>query len=59
MAHYINEECIMCDVCVDICPENAIKPGTPLYQIDSRLCNDCGDCVKVCPVGACIPKDDD
>ena len=59
MAHHITEECIMCDVCVDVCPKNAIKPGDPLYQIDPNLCDDCGDCTKVCPVEACVPLDED
>lgn len=59
MAYFINDECIMCDACVDICPEKAIKPGDPLYQIDPKLCNDCGECAKICPVEACQPMNKD
>lgn len=58
MAFIITEECIMCDVCVGECPENAIQAGDPLYLINPELCNECGDCAEVCPVEACVPEDE-
>ena len=57
MAYYISDECIMCDLCVAECPENAISAGDPIYSINPELCNDCGDCADVCPVEACIPEE--
>jgi ferredoxin len=58
MAFIITDECIMCDLCVAECPENAIVAGDPLYEIDPNLCNDCGNCAEVCPVEACVPEDE-
>lgn len=57
MAYLITDECIMCDVCVPECPENAIQAGDPIYTIDPELCNDCADCAEVCPVESCIPDE--
>lgn len=62
MALIITDECINCDVCLPECPNNAIAPGTEVYEIDPQKCTECighfdtPQCVKVCPVD-CIPKD--
>lgn len=58
MAYIINSECIMCDLCIAECPQNAIMPGDPKYIIDADLCDDCGSCADICPVEACILDDD-
>ena len=58
MPFVINDECIMCDICVGECPQNAIVPGDPIYIIDPDLCDDCADCAEVCPVEACVPDDE-
>lgn len=52
MAHTINDECITCGTCVDVCPEGAISEGDDLYVIDSQKCTDCETCVEECPVSA-------
>lgn len=57
MAYIINDECIMCDLCIAECPEDAITAGDPIYSINPETCNDCGDCADVCPVEACIPEE--
>lgn len=62
MALRITGECINCDVCEPVCPNNAIFPGETIYMIDPDLCTECvghfdaPQCVQVCPVD-CIPKD--
>ena len=56
MAYIINNECILCDVCVSECPESAIIIGDPKYSIITELCNDCGNCAEICPVEACLPE---
>ncbi|MGU9978012.1 MAG: YfhL family 4Fe-4S dicluster ferredoxin [Candidatus Oxydemutatoraceae bacterium WSBS_2016_MAG_OTU14] len=62
MALYITDECINCDVCMSVCPNNAISPGEEIYVIEAKLCTECighfehPQCVDVCPVD-CIPKD--
>lgn len=62
MSLKITGECINCDVCEPVCPNNAIYPGELIYEIDPALCTECvghfdvPQCVQVCPVD-CIPKD--
>lgn len=62
MALIITSDCINCDVCEPVCPNEAIFLGPQIYQIDPSLCTECvghhdkPQCVVVCPV-ACIPKD--
>lgn len=58
----ITEECINCDVCEPVCPNEAISAGEDIYVIDPSLCTECvghydtPQCVEICPVD-CIPKD--
>lgn len=62
MALIITDECINCDVCEPVCPNNAIYQGEIIYEIDPLRCTECvghfnePQCVTVCPVD-CIPKD--
>lgn len=62
MALYITEECINCDVCEPVCPNEAIFMGEEIYQIHPDLCTECvghfdePQCALFCPVD-CIPKD--
>ncbi|MCS3924024.1 4Fe-4S binding protein [Methanosalsum natronophilum] len=47
------EECTGCELCVDVCPVEAISMNDDeLAVIDADTCNDCGDCVDECPVEA-------
>jgi ferredoxin len=62
MALKITEECINCDVCEPVCPNQAISFGAEHYVIDPNLCTECvghfdePQCRTVCPVD-CIPQD--
>jgi len=64
LALKITEECINCDVCEPVCPNQAISQGVEYYVIDPERCTECvghfetPQCVEVCPV-ECIPKDPD
>eukprot|EP00119_Amphimedon_queenslandica_P003749 XP_003390725.1 PREDICTED: uncharacterized protein LOC100641782 [Amphimedon queenslandica] len=64
MALRITDECINCDVCEPVCPNEAISAGEEFYVIDPDRCTECvghhdqPQCVQVCPVD-CIPKDPD
>ena len=64
MALKITEECINCDVCEPVCPNEAIYMGVEIYEIDPDRCTECvghfdePQCVEICPV-ECIPKDPD
>lgn len=60
MALMITDECINCDVCEPVCPNEAIYPGPEIYEIDPSLCTECvghfdePQCRVICPVD-CIP----
>lgn len=62
MALIITSECINCDVCEPVCPNEAISAGDDIYVINPDLCTECvghhsmPQCVEICPVD-CIPKD--
>ena len=62
MSLIITEECINCDVCEPVCPNQAIYQGVEIYEINPELCTQCvghfdePQCQIVCPV-ACIPLD--
>ena len=63
MALKITEECINCDVCEPVCPNQAIYMGEKIYEINPNLCTECvghfeiPQCVDICPID-CIPKDE-
>ena len=63
MALRITDECINCDVCEPVCPNDAIYMGELIYEIDPNLCTECvghfdePQCSLFCPVPDCIPKD--
>lgn len=53
MPHSIVEEkCISCGSCAEVCPVNAISEGEKSYVIDPEICIDCAACEDVCPTGA-------
>lgn len=62
MALHITEDCINCDVCEPVCPNQAISLGPEIYVIDAQRCTECvghhdePQCAQLCPV-ACIPVD--
>jgi len=63
MALLITDQCINCDVCEPVCPNQAIYPGQKLYHITPSRCTECighfdvPQCVEVCPV-ECIFVDE-
>ena len=62
MSLIITDECINCDVCEPVCPNQAIYQGEEIYEINPDLCTECvghfdePQCQQVCPV-ECIPID--
>ncbi len=64
MSLMITDECINCDVCEPVCPNEAIFQGPDIYQINPDLCTECvghfdvPQCQQVCPID-CIPLDPD
>jgi NAD-dependent dihydropyrimidine dehydrogenase PreA subunit len=63
MTHIITSLCLTDNGCIDVCPVECIKPGTPVekwptYYIDPSTCIDCGACVPECPYHAIYPEDE-
>lgn len=64
MALKITEECINCDVCVPVCPNDAIYQGEVIFEIKPDHCTECvghfsePQCVAICPVNCIIPDVD-
>ncbi len=62
MSLKITEECINCDVCEPVCPNEAISMGLEIYEINFDKCTECvghydkPNCMEVCPVNS-IEKD--
>ena len=56
MALMITDECINCDVCEPVCPNDAIYEGEEIYEINPDLCTECvghfdePQCVEICPI---------
>ncbi len=60
MALKITEECINCDVCAPVCPNEAIYQGEMIFEIKPSACTECvghfaePQCVAICPVNCII-----
>lgn len=48
----VNENCISCGKCEELCRFDAIKDSVTDIKIDSLKCEGCGVCVYVCPASA-------
>jgi ferredoxin len=60
MALKITDECINCDVCAPVCPNEAIYQGEAIFEITPQLCTECvghfaePQCVAICPVNCIV-----
>ncbi len=45
----INNTCISCDLCRQLCPESAIVTNGTDYKVDSWSCTNCNICTVSCP----------
>ena len=48
---FAKSECVGCDTCIGLCPENALDRKNP-YFIDRDRCTLCAACTENCPSGA-------
>ncbi|HWR42896.1 DJ-1/PfpI family protein [Sporomusa sp.] len=52
VARKINDKCIKCGKCAEICPYNAVFASETQYEINPEKCVGIGPCAGLCPVGA-------
>ena len=50
--HWIENRCIGCKICLEVCPRAALSFTEAGNEIDRVLCNGCGLCADECPAGA-------
>jgi fumarate reductase flavoprotein subunit len=51
---FINDDCIACQRCVNVCPQKAISFDGDIYVIDTQKCIQCRTCMDACNLGAII-----
>ena len=57
MTAVVNKDnCVGCGLCVDVCPNSAIKMNDDVAVVDSDTCIDCEACVSECPNSAISMK---
>ena len=56
MAFYIQDNCIICGTCWEICPTESIEESDWYYAINQETCVECGACARVCPNAAITQK---
>lgn len=56
MARIIDDDCINCGICENMCPVNAISMGSTHMEVDEDKCIDCYICEIECPVHAAYLK---
>lgn len=50
--YFITDDCIGCNKCVSVCPQDCIDTTYIPYLIEQNHCLHCGNCLTVCPTGA-------
>lgn len=50
--YFITDNCIGCNKCVELCPQNCIITDKIPCIIEQNHCLHCGNCLTVCPVSA-------
>ena len=57
MTAFVNKDnCVGCGLCVDACPNQAIKMVDGVAVVDPDICIECEACVSECPNGAIAMK---
>ena len=58
MVSVVNDSCVKCKACADVCPVDAFHEGETMLVVDPDTCIDCGVCISECPQEA-ISTDDE
>ena len=52
MVSVVNDNCIKCKSCVDVCPVDAFHECDTQLVVNPDICIDCGVCIAECPQSA-------
>ncbi len=58
MPSVVNDSCVLCKSCVEVCPVEAFHEGETQVAVDPDACIECGICISECPQGAIKPSDE-
>lgn len=58
MTSVVNDSCIKCMTCVDVCPVSAFVETETQVVVNPETCIDCGVCISECPQGAITTEDE-
>ncbi len=58
MTSVVNDECIKCMTCVDVCPVSAFVELDTQVVVNPETCIDCGVCLSECPQNAILTEDE-
>lgn len=58
MTSVVNDSCIKCMSCVEVCPVDAFHEGDTMLVINPDTCIDCGVCIAECPQSAITSEDE-
>ena len=50
----VEDECLLCGLCKDVCDAQAVTAGRDWFSIDPDECTGCGSCLAVCPAEAIV-----
>ena len=54
--YFINKDCIGCETCSAVCPQQCIDFSNIPAVINQKNCLHCGNCIEACPVDAVIKQ---
>ncbi len=49
MTSVVDNKCVKCLACTEVCPVDAFKEDEKMLVIDPDACIDCGICLSECP----------
>ena len=58
MVSVVNDACVKCKSCADVCPVDAFHECDTQLVVDPDTCIDCGVCISECPQEAITSEDE-
>lgn len=58
MVSVVNDSCVKCLSCTEVCPVDAFHEGEEMVVVNPEICIDCGVCIAECPEEAICSDDE-